>query len=155
MRAGRKEGPSDKSLTAMTPSSPAAAAAAGLCATTFRIDVAFAGGFATLPLTRLPPVLSALEFDPPLPADADPRLVVDGSSVPLADMLAVPDWAEPRSRVARAVRRIAGDLGPAFVDHARYRSIAIRLTNAPHHYAGQLKVSGLALRSRRRAAQRR
>jgi len=77
------------------------------------------------PSPLFPPCLVSLCFDPALPAGISARLKIDGVSVPIEDMLAVPDWAEARSETARAIRDQTEEI---FVDVRRYSRVSIELS---------------------------
>jgi hypothetical protein len=89
-------------------------------ATTLRMD------------SGLPPVLTAISFEPPLPADVRAHLRLNSISVAVEDMLAVPDWTEPKSFAGRVIwdaMKTAGVEEP-FVDHSRYDVVALVLSKA-------------------------
>lgn len=80
-----------------------------------------------------PAVLTAIRFDPPLPAGVSARVRLEGDgaggvSVRVADMLAVPDWTEARSPCGRALREFmeasGGGVQP-FIDHSRYHCVRL------------------------------
>jgi hypothetical protein len=93
------------------------------------------------PSPLLPPCLSSLRFDPALPAGISARLKIDGVSVPMEDMLAVPDWAEARSETARAIRDLTEEL---FVDIRRYSRASIELSE-PLPVESQVVAQGFGL----------
>jgi hypothetical protein len=84
-----------------------------------------------------PAVLTAIRFDPPLPAGVSARVRLEGDdgaggvsvvSVGVADMLAVPDWTEARSPCGRALQEFmeasGGGVQP-FIDQSRYRDVRL------------------------------
>jgi hypothetical protein len=95
----------------------------------------------------MPPVLTAVTFEPPLPADLGVKARLNGVSVSLQDMLAVPEWTEARSAAGRMILELIetpslplrGPSGPhhphqsssglfPFIDQARYDSISLVLS---------------------------